>query len=703
MEKELIFEIGTEEVPARFIKGYAEDLKNLLLSILKENRLLNNEDCELYYTPRRVIFIKRDIKDRQDDEIREILGPPIKVCYDKDGKPQKALLAFLQKCNIKEEDTYRLKSEKGEIIAAKIKIDGKSAIDILSRSLPQIITSIKFKKSMRWGNNDIPFVRPIRWIVALFGGEVINFEICGVHSGRRSYGNYNVDIDGFEIKDSTDFLKNLQNRFVMFDVGKRKEVIITELNRIFGKYDADRIIDESLLDEVANILEFPVAIEGNFEEIFLSLPPELLEVVQRHHQRYFPLRKGDKILPVFVAFANNPVGDKETIKKGMEKVLKARLNDAVFFYSEDSKRDIRDMAAGLNMVLYQRGLGNYDEKSNRIVNVAVFIANKLNLNRSEVEDVKTAASLAKADLVSLSVGEFPELQGIMGKYFALKSSISVEIAKAIEEHYKPVLSGGTIPESKIGRILSIADKIDHLSGLFLINQKPSASSDPFGARRAASGIVDIIRICKYERLLLSELVDMALSNFKIEEIHKLDNKITINKSAKAEIIDFIRMRIKTQLCEEVKPDVAEALLNAETGIDDISSIFERKDALKEFIKDESFEKFAVVYKRASNITKDYESTNVDASLFEYNEERELFDAISKIKENYLTRLNERDYYGVMQLLKENLYKPVFLFFDKVFVMVEDERIRNNRLSLLKNVVNMFRQIIDLSYISSMQI
>ncbi|MGC8928595.1 MAG: glycine--tRNA ligase subunit beta [Myxococcota bacterium] len=703
MEKELIVEIGTEEVPARFIKDYAEGFKSLVLNFVKENRLCRAENSELYYTPRRVIFIKKDILERQEDEIREVYGPPIKVCYDKDGRPQKALLSFLQKFGIEEEDTYRVKSEKGELIASKIKIEGKSAIKLLSAALPQLITSIKFKKSMRWANNDISFVRPIRWVLALLGGEVIPFELCGIRSSRRSFGNYNVDSEGFEVDNSLTLLEGLEKRSVIFDVEKRKGIITSELTKIFTKYGADLIIDETLLDEVANILEFPVAIEGHFEESFLSLPSELLEVVQRCHQRYFPLKKGDRILPIFVAFANNPAGDREVIRKGMEKVLRARLNDAVFFYTEDMKKNIRDMADGLKMILYQRGLGNYDSKSHRLVKISEYIAKRLNLSDREIEEIKTAAALAKADLLSLTVGEFPELQGVMGKYFALNSGLPYHIAKAIEEHYKPILSGGDIPEGIIGRVLSIADKIDHLSGLFLINQKPSASSDPFGARRAASGIIDIIRLCKFEKISLGELVEVTLSNFDIERIKEFDSKVSINQSAKSEIIEFIRMRIKTELTEEVKADVAEALLNSEYGIDDISSVFERKDALSQFIKDEDFEKFAIVYKRASNITKDYESTEVDKSLFEYSEETELFDAINRIRDAYLSKIGERDYFNAMNILKENLYKPIFAFFDKVFVMVEDERVRNNRLSLLKNVVIMFRKIIDLSYISSMQI
>lgn len=701
MEKSLVFEIGTEEVPARFIKGFADEVRDKLISFIIDNRLSSTNDCELYYTPRRVIFIKDDVKLKQDDEEKEVVGPPVRVCFDSNGKPLKAFEAFLQKFKISENECYRIQSEKGEVVAAKIKIKGVYAAELLKSALPQILSSIKFKKSMRWGNNDVSFVRPIRWIVAILGDEIISFEFAGVRSGRRSFGNFNVDTEGFEIGDKIDFLKNLSDRYVMYDPSKRRDFIVSELKKAFIKYEAEEIIDESLLDEVVNLLEYPVTIIGEFDKEFLSLPPELLEVVQRHHQRYFPLRRGRSILPYFVAFANNPVGDKEIIKIGMEKVLRARLNDAVFFYNEDKKKDIREMASALKMILYQKGLGNYDKKAVRIRNISEFISKKLGINDSLLKDVRIAAELAKADLVSLSVGEFPELQGVMGKYFALNSNLSLQIAEAIEEHYRPVQSGTPIPQTIIGQIVAIADKMDHLCGLFLINQKPSASSDPFGARRAASGIIEIIRDAGLKRLSVVELIDYALSNYNIDEIKSEDSKIVINKNAREEIIEFIRTRIKSMLTEDIKPDVAEALLNTELGIDDISSIFERKNALGQYIREPDFEKFAVVYKRASNITKDFDSVCVDTQLFEYEEERVLYESIKKIQQEYLTSIEKRDYFNAMKLLKENLYNPIFKFFDKVYVMVENQSVRNNRLALLKNVVVLFRKIIDLSYISSM--
>ncbi len=701
MEKSLIFEVGTEEVPARFIEGFACELREKLTAFLSDSRLTGSEECELYYTPRRVIFIKDGVKTRQEDEIREVSGPPVRICFDKDGKPQKAFHSFLQKYGITEGDCYRVQSDKGEIIAAKIKIKGMEASELLKTGLLQILSSLKFRKSMRWGNNDISFVRPVRWIVAILGEEIIPFEFAGVKSGRRSFGNYNADSEGFEVRSKDDFLKNLREKYVMYDAAERKMYIETELKRVFSEYKADESFDKSLLDEVVNLLEYPVTIAGGFEDAYLSLPSELLEVVQRHHQRYFPMKKGGRVLPHFVAFANNPFGDKDLIRKGMEKVLRARLNDAVFFYNEDRKKSIGDMASALNMVLYQRGLGNYDKKAVRIGRIAEFIGKGIGAGDTLLNDIRTASGLAKADLVSQSVGEFPELQGIMGKYFALNSGLSPQIADAIEEHYRPVQSGGELPQTIIGQIVAIADKADHLAGLFLINQKPTASSDPFGARRAASGIIEIIRYAGFRNLSVSALIDCAISGYNTDEIKASDSKITINSNAKEEILEFIRVRIKAMLSEEIKPDVAEALLNAESGIDDISSIFERKEALGQYIKESDFEKFSVVYKRASNITKDFTSLSVNTSLFEYEEEKALYDSVEKIKSEFLSFIGKRDYFNAMRLLKENLYGPIFGFFDKVYVMAENESIRNNRLALLKNVVVMFRKIIDLSYISSM--
>jgi glycyl-tRNA synthetase beta chain len=701
MEDSLIFEIGTEEVPARFIKDYAEQVKSGILSLLSENRLINSSDCEWYYTPRRVIFIHRSVKVRQENEEREVLGPPVRVCYDKNGVPQKALTAFLQKFGIKPEELYRVQSPKGEVVAARIMIEGRDAISILSDGLKNLITSIKFKKSMRWGNNDIPFVRPIRWIVAMLGKNIIPLEINGIKADNRSYGNFNVDKSGFEFESVDAFLKGLEERFVVYDVEKRREIVKSSLKSVFDRHNLKLIINEPLLDEVVNILEYPVPIEGGFDEVFLNLPIELLEIVQVRHQRYFPLLSGRTILPKFLAFANNPIGDKEIIRTGMEKVLRARLNDAVFFYNEDKKRDIRDMAASLNMVLYQKVLGNYDRKRDRIVEISRFISNMLGLDDKTQEKIKTVAQLCKADLVSLSVGEFPELQGVMGKYFALNLGFDEDIANAIEEHYKPRSSEDDIPDTLIGSVVSIADKIDHLCGLFLINQQPSASSDPFGARRAASGVIDIISGKRLYKVSTSALIDKGLSLYDENEIKRCDDKIVLNKNAREELLDFFRVRIKMALSEKVKPDVAEAILNAGSGIDDISSIFERLEALKAFIEGEDFDKFAVVYKRASNITKDFNSTTVNENLFEYDEERELYSSIQRIRDNYLEMIAKRDYFRAMQLLRENLYEPVFKFFDKVFVMVEDEMVKNNRLAILKNVVILFKKIIDLSYISSM--
>lgn len=703
MEKELIIEIGTEEVPARFIRNYAEDFAQRVLSFIMENRLSSTKRYELYFTPRRVIFIKKDVKDRQEDEEREIIGPPVRVCFDSNGNPQKALFSFLQKYNIPDGGYYKTPSEKGEVVAAKVRIEGKEATELLKTALPDILSSIKFKKSMRWGDYNISFIRPVRWIVAIYGQEVIPFEFAGVKSAKRSFGNFNLDCEGFEVKGRDTFLTELRSRGVIYDVEERKKIIIDELKMAFERNQADYDIDNDLLDEVSNILEYPVPVEGRFEDCYLSLPSELLEVVERHHQRYFPLKRGKKVLPFFVAFANNPQGDRELIRKGMEKVLRARLNDAVFFFNEDKKRGIESMAKALNMVLYQRGLGNYDHKTERVIKLSRFIAESLNLTESEIRDIEEVARLSKADLVSLTVGEFPELQGIMGKYLALYAGYSEVVARAIEEHYKPLISGGEIPQGICGKVVAIADKMDHIAGLFLINQKPSASSDPFGIRRAASGIIDIMRFSGFKDILLSSLVKKSIEQFDIDEIKRFDSKITINQAVESEILDYLRMRIKSQLTEEIKPDVAEAILNSESGIEDIPSIFERMDALLQYIKEPDFEKFAVVYKRACNITKEFEELRVDSNLFEYPEERELYNSIDRIRDEFKSYLRARDYFNAMRLLKENLYGPVFKFFDRVYVMVEDEAIRRNRLALLKNVVVMFRKIIDLSFISSMQV
>ncbi len=706
MEKGLIFEIGTEEVPARFIKEYAGDLKNKILTFIVSNNLSRTENCELYYTPRRVIFIKDDVMTKQEDEVKEVFGPPVRVCFSTDGKPQKAFFSFLQKYSISESDCYRAKSEKGEVVAAKIKIEGRSAIDLLKTALPEILRSIKFKKSMRWADLDISFIRPVRWIVAMLGDDRIQFEFAGISSGIRSYGNFNVDNEGFEIKDKSDFLTELESRFVMYNPQKRKAFILSEIQKIIQEYSADEVIDESLLDEVVNILEYPVLIKGSFDERFLSLPPELLEVVQKHHQRYFPVKKGSSVLPVFIAFANNPIGDKDIIRKGMEKVINARFNDAIFFYNEDLKKGVDVMAQSLAMVLYQRDLGDYKRKTERIIKISKYIANCLSIDDIRQREIEITSNLVKADLVSLSVGEFPELQGIMGKYFARNARYDEDICQAIEDHYKPILSGGAIPSNIYGQIIAIADKIDHLTGLFIINQKPSASSDPFGARRAATGIIDIIKECRFKDISLYELVKKTIEGFDIEQIKRQNNKLEINKNAYSEVIEFIRQRIKAQLMEEIKADVAEAILNSESGIDDISSIFERKDALGKvlgkFINGSDFEKFAVVYKRASNITKDFDFLEVKDSLFEYDEEKALFEAIVRIRDKYSSYLVKRDYFNAMTLIKENLYNPIFNFFDKVFVMVDDKRMRENRLALLKNIVILFRKVIDLSYISSVK-
>ncbi|MCX7959233.1 MAG: glycine--tRNA ligase subunit beta [Deltaproteobacteria bacterium] len=359
------------------------------------------------------------------------------------------------------------------------------------------------------------------------------------------------------------------------------------------------------------------------------------------------------------------------------------------------------MAGALNLVLYQKGLGNYDKKSLRIRRLSEFIGIRLGLSETELNDIRIASEISKADLLSQSVGEFPELQGIMGKYFALHSGLPERIAIAIEEHYRPTQSGGQLPQSIIGQVIAIADKTDHLTGLFLTNQKPSASSDPYGARRAASGVVDIIRYSGMKNLPLSELVSESLKGFNIDEIRANDNKVSINPRAGEEILEFIRVRIKAMLTEEIKPDVAEAILNAEPGIDDVSSVFERKEALMQYIRDPDFEKFAVVYKRASNITKDFSVADVDKSLFEYEEENVLYESVARIRSEYFSCLTKRDFFNAMRLLRENLYEPVFRFFDKVFVMAEDEKVRKNRLALLKSVVVLFRKIIDLSFISSM--
>ncbi|MBN2179649.1 MAG: glycine--tRNA ligase subunit beta [Deltaproteobacteria bacterium] len=686
MAKELLLEIGTEEIPAAFLPKALKDIERIIKKDFSENRIRHGAIMTMG-TPRRLVLCVREVAEKQDDQVIEKVGPATRAAFDDEGNPTKAAMGFARGQGLEVSELETITNDKGEYLCARKKVIGEDTATFLSDTLPRLITSIPFQKSMRWMNLDLRFARPIHWILALFGGEVVSFKIENVESGACSFGHRFMSPEFFEVSNFEDYLKKTKDHFIIADPEKRKSIIIEEARKAATDVAGEVLENEDLLNEVTFLVEYPSVVLGNFDREYLDLPKEVLTTSMIKHQKYFPVTDGEgKLLPHFITVNNTLARDPSVVARGNEKVIRARLADAQFFFEEDRKTPLENHLEDLKDVVFHSALGTSYEKVMQFRELALYITETLNLPIKATVD--RTALLAKADLETQMVYEFTELQGVMGREYARIQGEDPVVAKAIYEHYLPVAAGGDLPESDEGAIVSIADKMDTIVGFFGINLVPTGTADPFALRRQALGIINIILNRNYP-LNLDALIDKSIAILG----EKLKRK---PEETKADVLDFFRGRFENQLISQGHPyDVVNAVLAL--GLSDIVQSLRKIEAMEDFKEHPDYEPLAVAFKRVVNILKGFEGGSVDTELFQEKEEENLHKAFLDISEKAKNFINDEKYNEALSEVAR-LRKSVDAFFDTVLVMAEDERVKFNRLSLLEELKTLFYGIADFTKI-----
>lgn len=701
MEKKLAFEIGTEELPSSCLNEGIASLKNILCDKLAKNRL-DFSKVETFGTPRRLIAIVHDLKDMQNSLEKLVMGPPEKISFDGAGKPNQAAIGFAKGLGIAVEELERISTDKGVYIGKKLFEEGKKTSDILPQILKDLIFSIAFSKQMTWADWQIRFARPIRWILAIYGDEILNIEIESLKSGNLTFGRRTICPQSFTVDNADGLLDILgQKGNVIIDSAKRREIILNGIREIEERHKGSKIktvINEDLLDEIINLVEFPNVLIGSFPEKFLSLPRDILIKAIEYHQRYFAvISEKDEVLPEFVVVQNGISDKNGEIIKGNERVLKARLSDASFFYGEDRKHSWENWIDKLKGVIFYSKLGSMYDKELRLVKISQKIISELNKNGSDISDEiidysLRASMLCKTDLVTNLVVEFPELQGVAGREYAKERNENKEVYESIFEHYLPGFYGDILPQTTTGTIISIADKIDTITGMFLAGAIPSGSEDPFALRRRALGIVLSVLEKNYD-LDINELTGFSV------DLYNQFLKFDAEKASKTvrSVVDFIIARLKfIYEKDEKRTDLIDAISGS--GITSLLSIAKRYAAIMKIISEGKLEEISLPMIRCKNIVKGKNFGEVKPYLFKEDSEKELYDEIiSKYK--IIKKLNAENEYDKSINAVVDFRKKVDSFFDKVLIMDKREEVKNNRLNLVKKALDLYMMIADFSKIS----
>lgn len=683
-EKNLLLEIGTEEVPAHVMPLILTQLKDLAEKSFKDARIVA-ENFQTVGTPRRISLLVKNVAENQSDIEEEKRGPSVKIALDSEGNYTKAAIGFARGQKVSPED---LITRDGYIYAV-VHESGKKTSEILQTLLPKIICDLNFPNNMHWGNLDFKFIRPIRWLVALFGDEIISFELANVHSGRISRGHRVLSQGEFVINNADSYVDDCEKNFVIVDPNQRRAMIVAQIESVAKERGGKAEISEELLEEVLYLVEYPTALSGDFEIKYLNLPPEAVITPMRDHQRYFPVKTLDgKLMPVFITVRNGGRDYLDIVQHGNERVLKARLEDAQFFFNEDRKKNLDSHREKLKTVVFQEGLGSMYEKTERLVKLSEKISDLLGkkISAEEKQNAIRAAEISKADLVTGMVTEFTELQGVMGREYAKLDGENEEVAAAIDEHYMPRFAGDSQPKTTAGKILSLADKIDNLVATFSRGLIPTGSQDPFALRRQALGIVNLLTQAGWS-ISISSLVDSAM------DLLKVTDKVGREK-IQNDVAEFMKLRVKNVLSPSVRYDVIDAVIE---DVDDIFAVTLKAQAVEQFINTPDAVKNIQSFVRVGNLAKKSDSEIVDESLISLEAEQVLYKAFSAIKIVAGELIDKKDFIGALDAMKK-LSAPVDSFFDSVMVMDEDLKIRKNRLALLKSVNNLFAKIADFSKI-----
>jgi len=679
LSKEFLIEIGTEEIPSRFINPALEKMKELFAALLASGRVVSRGEMKAYGTPRRLVLYVPEMEERQADVSKEVTGPPKKVAFDGSGNPTKAAIVFAEKNGIPVSALAAKTTDKGEYVVARIDEKGGDTSAWLKQALPGFILSLPFPKSMRWMDKDIRFARPIHWILALWGGSVIDFELDGLKSGALSRGHRFMSPGAYVVKDFKSYMAQSEPNFVVIDPEVRKKRIIQQIQELAQAKNGTVLDDPGLVEEVANLVEYPVAVMGSFDREYLRVPKEVLITAMREHQRYFSLVGSDfNLLPCFITISNTRAEDMETVRAGNERVLAARLSDAAYFFDHDVKQPLADRVEGLKKVTYQEKLGTIYDKIERVKVLSAYVAD---LVKADKKTAERAAYLCKADLLTGVVGEFPKLQGVMGRHYALISGEDPRVAEAILEHYQPRFSGDKLPESLEGVCLGMADRMDTITGCFNVGLIPSGSEDPYGLRRQSVAILNML-LERGLRISLTSLVAEACKGFEPRN------------NLAADTLDFLKQRLAGMLASEgFRSDVVDAALSV--GFDDPVIAREKVRALDGLRTSEDYLPLVTALKRAGNIVpKDFKGT-VKKSLLNLDAEKALYEAFSEIKDRAVEKTAQLDFRGALGDIA-SLRKRVDAFFDTVMVMDKDVDVKNNRLALLAGITGLFSRIADFS-------
>jgi glycyl-tRNA synthetase beta chain len=683
--KELLLEIGAEEIPAGFVPQALIGLENIAQKELEASRIDFN-GIRTLGTPRRLVLVIESVSEKQRDEETKKIGPSKQAAFDAKGNPTKAAVGFAKGQSVPVESLTLVETGKGEYVCAVKKETGRPTVELLSTFLPRWILSIPFQKSMRWADVPIRFARPIHWILAVFGGEVVPFEVGNIRSGGMTFGHRFMHSGPVPVKDFHSYLQKTREASVIVDPVERKKRIEEEMIREGARFSGRILKDEDLLNEVNFLVEYPVALCGTFDSKFLSLPREILIHSMKEHQRYFPVADDyAKLLPHFVCISNIRPRSREVVVKGNEKVLRARLSDAAFFFEDDLKIPLDSRVEQLKKVVFQAKLGTSYEKMTRFKQLALWMVRRIDPKLREA--VERASHLCKADLVTGMVGEFPKLQGVVGREYARLGKEKPEVSEAIYEHYLPGFAGDRLPSGPIGDIVSIADKMDTIVGCFGVGLVPTGTADPFGLRRQALGIIRIILEKKYA-LSLAGLIEESEGQLK----EKMERPV---EEVKEEVLGFFRVRYQNFLLDKEYPfDATDAVLSI--SFDELLDVQGRIDALRKAREWKDFESIVIGFKRAVNILKGSPAKReINSSLLAEPAEQNLYQSFFRAKEKITLHLNKRDYHAAL-LEMTQMKRPIDEFFEGVMVMVEDERIRDNRLALLDEIGKLFLRIADFS-------
>jgi glycyl-tRNA synthetase beta chain len=684
-----ILEIGTEDLPARFLTPALQQMKDNTAKILKDSRI-RFSDVKVFGTPRRLAAIVEGIHPMQEDTTREVFGPSRKAAFDEGGMPTKAAIGFAGSQRVSVESLVIKNKDRGEYVVALIDEKGAHVKEILPDICRKIVLSIRLPKAMRWGDNTIRFARPIRWLMALFDKELIEFEIDGTKSNNLTRGHRFLSPASFQLKEISGYKRLLANNCVIVDQEERKKIIVSKMESLLAPSGHAPVKDEELLETVTNLVEYPVPVLATFSQEYLQLPRELLITVMKDHQKYFAVEGADgEITNHFVVISNTSEGNVDIVKIGAERVIRARFEDARFYFEEDRKRHLSARLEDLRKVTFQESLGSLYEKTERITAIAGSLADKV--MPSEKNRLMRAARLSKADLITGVVREFPELQGIMGKHYAGHDGEDREVAEAIEEQYLPAHSGGRLPQTDLGALLSLAEKADNITAFFSIGLTPTGSEDPFALRRQSLGIIAILFDKGYS-LTLKELVDNALRALP----HVSDKEGTEKK-----ILQFFEGRLETVLSDYgYTPDLIGSVLSLASRIE-LGQIVERLDALRKFKGEESFNDFVTAVKRVYNIIPETTLPGLKWELLTEEPEKNLRKNLDSIIRELSPLMNQRRYFDALTLLS-SLTAAINNFFDHTLVMDKREEIKLNRLALLKEIRSALSDIADFSKISAVQ-